>query len=115
MARTNRLCLAFPNQLGANEDGQPTSDPWESFLMFLRYCQQGTGYLIDRSAHAATWLSHYDNLMQQLSIVRATLPRVKISAEGQSYESLMEQAQLLVNYLDIFLGELKKLPHQSGN
>ena len=90
VARTNRLCLAFPNQLGVDEDGQPASEPVESF--FLRYCQQGTGYLIDRSAHAATWLSHYDNLMQQLSIVRATLPRVKISAEGQSYENLMEQA-----------------------
>ena len=70
--------------------------------MFLKYCLQGTGYLIERGTHAVTWVNHYDNLMQQLSIVRSILPRVKISAAGQSYENLMEMSQLLVNYQDIF-------------
>ena len=61
-----------------------------------------TQYLIERGNHAVTWVNHYDNLMQQLSIVRSILPRVKISAAGQSYENLMEMSQLLVNYQDIF-------------
>ena len=101
-ARTQRICVAFPNQLAIAQDGQPAPDPWESFLMYLKYCLQGTQYLIERSNYAATWVNHYDSLMQQLSIVRSILPRVKISAAGQSYENLIEMSQLLVNYQDIF-------------
>ena len=89
-ARTQRICVAFPNQLAIGQDGQAAPDPWESFLMFLKYCLQCTGYLIERGTHATIWLNHYDNLMQQLSTVRSILPRVKISAAGQSYENLME-------------------------
>ena len=113
-ARTQRICVAFPNQLAIAQDGQAAPDPWESFLMFLKYCLQGTGYLIERGNHAVTWVNHYDNLMHLMQFNSSTLADKTTSVILQDVDYLVnkivsERASLNLGQRAVLLEECSQL------